>query len=64
MSHLDIFFDCNNAAFAEEQVNGECSRILQELALKIAGGAEDGPIADYNGNTVGNWNLVITKEGE
>lgn len=43
-----------NAAFDDDPA-AELCRILRAVADAIEGGADEGPIRDANGNTVGQW---------
>lgn len=57
-----VEFETSNAAF-EEDINGEISRILADLAdqfqdnggLPVGPGIETGKLWDVNGNMVGKW---------
>ena len=52
--------ETKNAAFADDCYSPqlEVARILRSLADKIEDGDSQGPVLDYNGNTVGHFALT------
>ena len=52
-------FKTANAAFVDDTARLESARILREIADRLAQGYERGACRDYNGNTVGNWELNL-----
>jgi hypothetical protein len=50
---FQLTIDTDNSAFEEWGV--EVSRILGEVALRVAVGELEGSIHDINGNRVGKW---------
>lgn len=57
--------ECDNAAFGDGMAatNAEVSRILKSLAHSlIIDGYGNGPLRDWNGNTVGSYKFEGTRE--
>ena len=52
-------FKTGNAAFVDDTARLESARILREIADKMDDGFERGACRDYNGNTVGEWELNL-----
>jgi hypothetical protein len=50
--------DCDNAAFYEVKPTYELARILTRVNERIVAGDFTGPCVDYNGETVGRWELA------
>lgn len=61
---VHIEFDTDNAAFEDNGILTESSRILAELARKIENGATFGTIRDVNGNRVGEFSIDMESYGE
>ena len=53
--NLTVKFNMDNAAFDDEGIATEASRILHEIAKKVEAGSEGTPIKDINRNNVGEW---------
>lgn len=58
---IRVEFDTDNAAF-EEALENESARILRVAADLIENGSVSGPLLDANGNTVGFFEVVPSKE--
>lgn len=56
MSKLVIEIDTSNAAFEEPNFYGEISACVEQVPIKLQH-CNQGTIKDYNGNTVGNFEL-------
>jgi hypothetical protein len=56
MCQFKLSFACDNAAFDGDALH-EVARILRECADKIETGRTSGPVRDFNGNTVGKFEL-------
>ncbi len=58
-------FDCNNAAFEKDAPDIEIARILRDVRKQVETGALSGVVRDFNGNTVGFFDLKadLTQEG-
>lgn len=56
--------ETNNAAFDENSLTHELSRILKETACKIAAGKTNGNIYDINGNCIGSYSTNGTTESK
>jgi hypothetical protein len=54
---LRVRINCDNAAFTDD-LGEECRRILLKIGAKLVDGENRGRCMDYNGNTVGEWELV------
>ena len=54
---LKIEINTDNDTFAGI-AGEECASILRYVANKLEEGYTDGPLVDYNGNTVGRFNLT------
>ena len=48
-------FETNNAAFVDDLCRHETSRILRNIAKRLEAGANEGPIRDSNGNSIGHF---------
>lgn len=61
---LNLEVDCGNAAFGEDAQTTayEVARILRVTAEKMEAGRMSGRCVDYNGNTVGTYELVEEDE--
>jgi hypothetical protein len=57
--NFKLSIDCDNDAF--EDCNTELSRILRELADKLDNGVTQAILRDYNGNTVGQAEFILTE---
>lgn len=59
---LTVTIETGNAAFHDDESGEpsghEAARILRELADRLEAGATDGKVRDYNGNTVGSFELT------
>lgn len=56
MSKLIIEIDTSNAAFEEPNFYGEISACVEQVPVKLQA-CHSGIIKDYNGNTVGTYEL-------
>ena len=62
MSKFTMQFNCDNAAFYDQDEDFDSSevvRILTDVRRKVASGEVTGNIRDINGNRVGSWELDI-----
>ncbi len=59
MAMITITFEVDGAAF-EETSDGEYRRIFNVIADRIAQGVDDGTIRDVNGNSIGEWAIVLS----
>lgn len=55
MTKFRIDFKCDNAAFADNNLNYEIAVILRNIATRIEQGQTDGRVLDTNGNGVGTF---------
>ena len=53
---MNIKFNTSGQAF-EDYGNEEVKRILEEIIVKVKNGRTEGKILDYNGNSIGEWEL-------
>lgn len=60
MSSFKLRFECDNAAFEENNLPNEVARILRRVAEQIENGHTIGSCIDYNGNRVGGFELKTT----
>ena len=54
---LTVRIKTDNAAFQGDSLGPELARILREIAEKLEGGRDGGPVMDANGNRVGAWSM-------
>lgn len=59
MSYITLKFNTDNAAFDDENLAHESSRILREVADKIESLSDGGTIRDINGNDIGTFDFVL-----
>ena len=53
---MNIKFNTSGQAF-EDYGDMEVERILENIIKKVKSGYTEGKILDYNGNTIGKWEL-------
>ena len=53
-----ITINTDNAAFDDANVEEEIARILDRVKGDLLGGMYGSNIRDFNGNTIGEWELV------
>jgi hypothetical protein len=63
---LTLTMEMDSAAFGEthDERYDETNRILREVTAKIMADHTEGACVDYNGNTVGHWELEEDGEPE
>lgn len=59
---LSLNIDSSNDAFDAAEV--EVARILRDTATKIEAGHTLGRLRDFNGNSVGNFDLYIEEDND
>ena len=60
---LKIQFDCDNDAFADDNLHEETADILKRIEKDVRHAAISGDaIRDTNGNTIGRWSLSADNE--
>jgi hypothetical protein len=52
-----VNFDCDNDAFAISP-EFEVSRVLRQISKKVEDGFVNGPVMDFNGNRIGDWEFT------
>ncbi len=55
---LKLTIEMDNAAFADGNSGNEAARILQAAALRVADGAREFNLRDFNGNKVGKAEVI------
>ena len=59
---LKIEFDCDNAAFDDDNLHEESADILKRIEKDVRMGYHGDRIRDTNGNTIGRWSLSADNE--
>lgn len=54
---LTLTIETDSAAFSDDR-EGECADILHYVEMQLRAGYTGGPLMDYNGNSVGKWQLT------
>jgi hypothetical protein len=60
VSKFNLTMDCDNASF-EPDAGYEISRILHKIAIDVANGDTDGKVRDLNGDTVCQWEYLMSE---
>lgn len=55
---VKIEFKTGNSAFSDGNMELEIARILKKIAYQIESGYDNDKIRDFNGNTIGSWEIT------